>query len=89
MGGLFAVIIAFSLGYFAVKLCDLIKAPLWLVKILFTIISFYGAFRLSERFVPEYNKPSGVWIVAICASSGIIFMGLAHINEQQKKRNEE
>ena len=80
---------AFGIIFGARKFCDLIGAPLWFAKFLFICAALVGTYFLAQAEVPDYNKPWGVWIVTLCAASGIILVGFIlfkHIEEEDNRK---
>lgn len=66
-----AVVVAFIVA----TLCVWIGVPVWLAKVLYAGIVFYGCYKLALQITPEFSQPVGVWVLAIAISSGLIMFG--------------
>jgi hypothetical protein len=86
MGGFLALALAIGIVFGARKLCDLIRAPLWLARFLFICASLTTTYFLAEEVVP--NKPWGIWLAMLGAATGIIpvgFIVFKHIEDDDGK----
>ena len=85
MGGILALVLAFGIVFGAHKLCDLIRAPRWFAKYLFSCAFLVITYFLAEEVVPESKKSWGIWVAMLGAATGIIPVGLImfkHLEEE-------
>ena len=90
MGGIFALVAAFTIIFGARKLCGLIGAPLWFAKVLFIYAALVATYFLADTVVPDSIKSWGIWVAMIGTASGIMpvgFIMFKHIADNSKARH--
>jgi hypothetical protein len=82
LGGCAVVLFVGLVGWICVRM----RLPLWLARTILIVIPLVVGYLLGDALVPGYNKPWGVWVIAIGISIAPIHIGWSVIADNYRAR---
>ena len=82
LGGCTVILFVSLIGWTCVRM----RLPLWLARTILIVVPLIVGYLLGDALVPEYNKPWGVWVIAIGISIAPIHIGWSVIADNYRAR---